>query len=52
MLGDQEAGEMRSARDGLGLALIRLDALDEAAGQPLTAGAARLIPKKPAWANF
>ena len=52
MLGDQEAGEMRSARDGLGLALIRLDALDEAGGQPLTAGAARLIPKKPDWANF
>ena len=52
MLGDEEAGEMRSARDGLGLALLRLDALAEAEGRPLTAGAARLTPKKPDWAKF
>ncbi len=53
MLGEEEAGEMRSGRDGLGLALLRLEALDEAAaGAPLTAGDARLTPKKPAWANF
>ena len=53
MLGDQEAGEMRSGRDGLGLALLRLDAVGEAsAGTPLTAGAARLSPKKPGWARF
>jgi tRNA-modifying protein YgfZ len=53
MLGDQEAGEMRSGRDGLGLALLRLEALDEAsAGKPLTAGTARLVPHKPRWANF
>jgi folate-binding protein YgfZ len=52
MLGDQEAGEMRSGRDGLGLALLRLEALNEAGGQPLTAGEARLTPQKPAWANF
>ncbi len=53
MLGDQEAGEMRSGRDGLGLALLRLDAVGEASAEtPLTAGAARLSPKKPGWAKF
>jgi len=53
MLGDQEAGEMRSGREGLGLALLRLEALDAvSAGKPLTAGTARLVPKKPSWANF
>jgi folate-binding protein YgfZ len=49
MRGNQEAGEMRSARDGLGLALLRLDALD--AG-PLTAGDAKLTAHKPDWAKF
>ncbi len=53
MLGDQEAGEMRSGRDGLGLALLRLEAVAEAsAGKPLTAGTATLVPRKPGWANF
>ncbi len=53
MLGDQEAGEMRSGRDGLGLALLRLDAVAEAsASKPLTAGTARLVARKPGWANF
>jgi len=53
MLGDAEAGEMRSGRDGLGLALLRLEAVAEASpAKPLTAGAARLTPKKPGWANF
>ena len=50
MLGDQEAGEMRSGRDGVGLALLRLEALGP--DKPLTAGAARLTPRKPGWANF
>ena len=52
MLDGQDAGEMRSGRDGLGLALLRLEAVSEAAGKPLTAGDARLTPRKPAWANF
>ena len=52
MQGDKEAGELRSGRDGLALALLRLDALEDAAGAPLTAAGARLVPKKPAWANF
>lgn len=50
-LGDQEAGEMRSAADGMGLALLRLEFLDKLAkeGGALTAGAARLKPSRPAW---
>lgn len=52
MLGDAEAGEMRSGRDGLGLALLRLEAVAEAAGAPLTAGQAKLRPQKPDWAKF
>jgi len=45
----QEAGEIRSGRDGLALALVRLDALD--AG-PLTAGEATVRPQRPDWAKF
>ncbi|MGE0734542.1 MAG: folate-binding protein YgfZ [Alphaproteobacteria bacterium] len=41
-----EIGTMRSARDGRGLALLRLDALDKA---PFFAGAAKLTPQKPDW---
>ena len=54
MAGAQEAGEMRSARADLGLALLRLDKIEEAraAGIPLVAGNARLTPRKPAWAKF
>jgi folate-binding protein YgfZ len=53
MLGDQEVGEMRSGQDGMGLALLRLDALGTAtADKPLTAGTAHLRPQKPSWANF
>jgi len=53
-LGDHEAGEMRSGRDDRALALLRLEALDEAAktGAPLLAGGARLTPIKPSWAQF
>src|SRR5205085_709873 len=46
-LGGKDAGEMRSSRDGLGLALLRLDAV--AAGQPLSAGGATLTPIQPDW---
>lgn len=42
----REAGEMRSARDGLGLALLRLEAVED---RPLTAGAARLVAVRPDW---
>jgi folate-binding protein YgfZ len=53
-LGGNEVGEMRSGQDGVGIALLRLEAVDESlsTGAPLTAGNARLVPRKPAWANF
>jgi folate-binding protein YgfZ len=41
--GDVEAGELRSSRDGMGLALLRLDLAR--GGKALTAGAARIIPR-------
>jgi len=50
----KEAGTLRSAvtHDGgsLGLALLRLDALED--GAPLMAGESAVTAKKPAWANF
>lgn len=42
-----EVGEMRSGRDGLALALLRIDAVTE--GVALTAGGARLVPRVPGW---
>ena len=44
------AGTLRSAVDGVGLALIRLDKLES--GTPMAAGEATLTPRKPDWANF
>jgi hypothetical protein len=41
-----EVGEMRSGRDGQGLALLRIDALDRA---PFMAGGARLAPRIAPW---
>lgn len=54
LLGDSEAGEMRSGRDGIGLALIRLEHWEQAqsSGARLVAGDATLKPVKPAWAGF
>ncbi|MSP83515.1 MAG: folate-binding protein [Alphaproteobacteria bacterium] len=54
LLGDKEAGIMRSGADGVGLALLRLEIVDQASvsGEPLTAGASRLKPVKPDWVNF
>ena len=54
MLGDVEAGEMRSSAGDVGLALIRLERLQEAVsqGRPLTADGVRLTPRKPDWATF
>ncbi|MBV8778569.1 MAG: folate-binding protein YgfZ [Alphaproteobacteria bacterium] len=45
--GDRDAGEMRSSRDGIGLALLRLDAV--AQGGKLAAGAAKIEPVIPDW---
>jgi transferase CAF17, mitochondrial len=46
MAGETEAGTMRSAAGDLGLALLRLEALERA---PFAAGAARLTPILPEW---
>lgn len=49
MLDDQDAGEMRSAADTIGLALLRLDIVEQAdkEGRPLRAGDAQLTPVNP-----
>lgn len=53
MLGDVEAGEMRSSAGSVGLALIRLEHLDALAnGAALVSGQTKLSPRKPDWANF
>lgn len=52
MAGDKEAGEMHSAMDGVGLAMLRLEFLERAEPLAFTAGKARLTPKKPDWAAF
>jgi folate-binding protein YgfZ len=41
-----EMGEMRSGRDGIGIAQLRLEALD---GRPLRCGEAVLTPRIPGW---
>ncbi|MBV8938148.1 MAG: folate-binding protein YgfZ [Alphaproteobacteria bacterium] len=43
----REIGEMRSSRDGLGLALLRIEPLRD--GKKLAANGAILVPFKPAW---
>ncbi|MBT7898582.1 MAG: folate-binding protein, partial [Rhodospirillales bacterium] len=51
MLGDKEAGEMRSSFEDIGLALLRLDALAtlHEKGGVLTAGDTTLSPLRPPW---
>lgn len=51
MLGEREAGEMRSGREDLGLALLRLEMVEKAEteGTPFTAKDAKLTPHRPAW---
>jgi hypothetical protein len=43
----REVGEMRSSRDGLGLALLRLEPVRE--GKTLATDEATLVPVRPAW---
>ena len=54
MLGDKEAGVMYSGLGHSGLALLRLEQIEEAAqsGERLRAGDATLTPVKPAYAHF
>jgi folate-binding protein YgfZ len=50
MLGEKEAGEMRSGRDGHALALLRLEMVEAAKDNgPLTAGAATVTAHLPGW---
>ncbi|WP_372397195.1 folate-binding protein [Azospirillum sp. HJ39] len=52
-LDGKEAGEIRSSRDGAGLALLRLEDVQRAAegGLPFQAGTATLKPQEPEWAS-
>jgi len=54
MLGDKEAGEVRSGSGDRALALLRLEeiAKAEAEGVSLLAGEAKLTPVEPGWVNF
>jgi folate-binding protein YgfZ len=53
LLDGQEAGEMRNAADGIGLAMVRLESLEKLSpGGALTAGESRITPRKPGWAAF
>ncbi|MEE9249706.1 MAG: folate-binding protein [Alphaproteobacteria bacterium] len=51
MLGEREAGEMRSGLDKMGLAMLRLEMVEKAEkeGTPLTAKDAKLTAHRPAW---
>ena len=53
-LGEREAGEMRTAIDGHGLALLRLEQVAKAkeAGVPLIAGETEIVPVAPDWAKL
>ncbi|MCZ6885752.1 MAG: folate-binding protein [Alphaproteobacteria bacterium] len=50
-LGDRDAGEMRSSASDIGLALLRIDALEALQGSELalTAGSSTLTPMRPPW---
>ena len=48
-VGGQEVGEMRSSQGNIGLAVIRLDALDKG---PFSAGDTLLTPKIPDWVKL
>jgi folate-binding protein YgfZ len=54
MAGEKTAGTMGSSAAGRGLALLRLDRVDDAltAGLPLLAGGIPIRPIKPDWARF
>ena len=54
MLGEKEAGEVRSGRDGRAIALLRIELLGAAAEDAggFTAAGVRIVPVKPDWARF
>jgi folate-binding protein YgfZ len=54
MAGDKQVGTLGSTAKGRGLAMLRLDRVEDAlaAGTPLTAGGIGIRAVKPAWATF
>ncbi len=52
----REVGELRSGRDGDALAMLRIEVLgapgEDDSKRPLTAGEARVAPRRPAWGGF
>jgi len=54
MLGDKQAGEMRSGLGDQGLAMVRLEQFESImeSGEALSADGAHLHPAKPDWAEF
>lgn len=54
MAGEKQVGTLGSTAKGRGLALLRLDRIEDAlhAGTPLTAGGIEVRAEKPAWAKF
>ncbi len=54
MSGTDEAGEMRTAIDGAGLAMLRLEFLEphDGGSRRFSAGDAQIVPHKPDWAVF
>ena len=53
-LAGKDVGEIRSARDGKGLALLRLEQVERvlAGDGEFVSGGARLTPRKPDWAAY
>jgi folate-binding protein YgfZ len=54
MAGDKEIGRLGSTAAGRGLAMLRLDRVEDAlaSGVPLAAGGVPIRPMKPTWARF
>lgn len=54
MMGDKQVGQLGSTAKGCGLALLRLDRVEDAlkSGTPLTAGGIEIRAVKPSWADF
>ncbi len=54
MLAGKDVGELRSARDGKGLALLRLEQVERVlSGEgEFVSGGAKLTPRKPEWATY
>jgi len=53
-VGEKTVGTLGSTKAGRGLALLRLDRIEDAiaSGQPLTTGSITISPAKPDWARF